>query len=266
MSTAFTILVNAADILILAFVIYKILILLKDHRAMQLMKGIVVLVLLYFVSGWLHLDTIHFLLEQGWSVVAIGIIIIFQPELRSLLEHLGGKGTFLNLQPKPLPKERVIAEVIKTLAAAAANKTGVLLVLEGKTGLREYIETGTAVEATVSHELLLNLFFKNAPLHDGAVIIRKNRVAAAGCIMPLTENYNIDPALGTRHRAALGISEASDALALVVSEESGRISAARGGKLQRQLSLDRVENIMRDFFSGEEKKRQKRIKGRRKTS
>jgi diadenylate cyclase len=266
MSTALTILVNAADILILAFVIYKILILLKNHRAMQLVKGIVVLVLLYFVSGWLHLDTVHFLLAQGWSVVAIGIIIIFQPELRSLLEHLGGKGNLLNLQPKPLPKERIIAEVTKTLSTAATSKTGVILIFEGKTGLREYIETGIPVEGIVSHELLRNLFSKNAPLHDGAVIIRKNRIAAAGCIMPLTTNPYIDPALGTRHRAALGISEVSDALALVVSEENGRISVARAGKLQRHVSLETAESIMREFFGGGKKSKQQKIRRRREPS
>lgn len=266
MSTVFTILANTADILILTFVIYKILMLLKDNRAMQLMKGIVVLVMLYFISGWLHLDAVHFLLEQGWSVVAIGIVIIFQPELRSLLENLGGKGTLLNLQPKPLPKERIIAEVTKALVTAAATKTGMLLIFEGKTGLREYIETGTTVEATVSRELLQNFFFKNAPLHDGAVIIRKNRVAAAGCIMPLTTNPEIDPALGTRHRAALGISEVSDSLALVVSEETGAISAARFGKLARRISLETAEGLMREFFAGDQRKKQKKIRKRRESS
>lgn len=263
MSTVLTVLANGADILILTFVIYKILMLLKDNRAMQLVKGIVVLVLLYFVSGWLRLDAVHFLLEQGWSVVAIGIVIIFQPELRSLLEHLGGRGTLLNLQPKPLPKERVIAEVKRALATAAASRTGMLLVFEGKTGLREYIETGTAVEATVSHELLGNLFFKNAPLHDGAVIIRRNRVAAAGCIMPLTANAAVDPTVGTRHRAAQGISEVSDSLALVVSEETGRLSAARFGKLQRWISLETAEELMRKFFAGEQKKKERPVIKRR---
>lgn len=263
MSTALTIIVNAADILILTFVIYRILILLKDNRAMQLVKGIVVVVLLYYISGWCRLDTVHFLLEQGWSVLLIGIIIIFQPELRSLLEHLGGKNNLLNIELKPLPKERLIDEIMKTLAVASTAKTGVLIVLEGKTGLKQYVDTGTSLEATVGHELLLNIFFKNAPLHDGAVIIRKNKIAAAGCIMPLTDNVNIDPAFGTRHRAALGISEVSDGLALVVSEESGRVSAARSGKIYRHITLEAAERIMRAFFAGEQKPKRKKLKVRR---
>ncbi|MBQ1252146.1 MAG: diadenylate cyclase, partial [Firmicutes bacterium] len=170
------ILTNAADILILSYVIYKILILLKDNRAMQLIKGLVLLFLLYFVSDWLRLDTINFILGQSWAAVFIGIVIIFQPELRSLLEHLGGKGNLLN-PVKQEPKERLILDLMHTLRSAAETKTGTLIVLEGKTGLKEYVNTGTRLDAVVSEELLGNLFFKNSPLHDGAVIIRGNRIA-----------------------------------------------------------------------------------------
>ena len=261
-----TVLADTADILILAFVIYKILILLKDNRAIQLVKGIVVVLLLYYVSGWCHLDTVHFLLEQSWSVLLIGIIIIFQPELRNLLAQLGAKGPLLSFGLRSEPKERLIAEIMKALAVATTAKTGMLLVLEGKTGLKQYIETGTPLEAAVSRELLLNIFFKNAPLHDGAVIIRRNRLAAAGCIMPLTDNQNIDPGLGTRHRAALGISEVSDSLVLVVSEESGHLSAARYGKFYRNLTLAAAERMMREFYAAQPRQKQKRTRERRKPS
>lgn len=261
-----TILADAADILILAFVIYKILILLKDNRAIQLVKGIVVVLLLYYVSGWCHLDTVHFLLEQSWSVLLIGIIIIFQPELRNLLAHLGAKGPLFSLGLRAEPKERLIAEIMKALAVATTAKTGMLLVLEGKTGLKQYIETGTPLEAAVSRELLLNIFFKNAPLHDGAVIIRRNRLAGAGCIMPLTDNQNIDPGLGTRHRAALGISEVSDSLVLVVSEESGHLSAARYGKFYRNLTLAAAERMMREFYTAQPRQKQKKTRKRREPS
>ena len=253
MDLVLKILSNAADILILTYVIYKVLVLLKDNRAMQLIKGIVFLMLVYYISGWLNLRTVHILLSQSWSVLLVGIIIIFQPELRSLLEHLGG-GAFLN-QTKQEPKERLTGELVKALKAASKSKTGLLVILEGHTGLREYVDTGTAVDASVTSELLGNLFFQNTPLHDGAVIIRGNRIAAAGCIMPLTDNRDIDPALGTRHRAALGISEVCDGLALVVSEENGSISVARGGKLYHRVTPSMAEQLIRDFYSNRKKKK-----------
>ena len=253
---------NAADILLLAFVIYKILILLKDNRAMQLVKGLVLLILFYYVSDWLGLETLHILLGQSWAVLFIGVLIIFQPELRSLLEHLGGQGALIN-PTKQGPKERQIQDLLKTITSASASKTGVLIVLEGKTGLKEYIHTGTAVDAAVSSELLGNLFFKNAPLHDGAVIIRGSRIMAAGCIMPLTSNPDIDSAFGTRHRAAIGISEVSDGLALVVSEENGGISAAWNGKFYRYITPAAVERLLRDFYSGDRRKKAKGKKKRR---
>ena len=254
MSLVLTILADVADILIMAFVIYKVLIFLKDNRAMQLVKGVVLLLIVYYISGWLRLDTIHFLLGQSWSVVLLMVLVVFQPELRSLLEHLGGKGPAMKAS-RSQPKERLIAEIMKTLSAAAATKTGVLLVFEGKTGLKEYVDTGVAVDAAVGSALLGNIFFKNAPLHDGAVIIRGNRIAAAGCIMPLTATTELDAAYGTRHRAAIGISEVCDGLALVVSEENGAISAARGGRFYANISPDEAEELLRDLYSGDRKKK-----------
>lgn len=256
---------NAADILILAFVIYKILILLKDNRAMQLVKGLFLLILFYFISGWLHLETLHVLLGQSWAVLFIGVVIIFQPELRSLLEHLGGKGVLMN-QAKQGPKERLIQDLLKTVSASSTSKTGLLIVLEGKTGLKDHIETGTPIDAAVSSELLGNIFFKNAPLHDGAVIIRGNRIMAAGCIMPLTSNHDIDPSYGTRHRAAIGISEVSDCLTLVVSEENGGISAAWNGRFYRHITLVATERLLRDFYTSSRRNKAKGKKKRRESS
>ena len=261
MSLFLEILTNVADILILAFVIYKILILLKDNRAMQLIKGLILLFILYFISDWCHLDTINFILGQSWAAVFVGIVIIFQPELRSLLEHLGGKGSLLNPVKKE-PKERLILDLMQMLRSASSSKTGALIVLEGKTGLKEYINTGVRIDAVVSEELLGNLFFKNSPLHDGAVIIRGTRIAAAGCIMPLSDNRDIDSAYGTRHRAALGISEVSDAIALIVSEETGGVSVAKNGKLYRHISSAGVEHLLRDFFDEKHNKSKKKSKGK----
>ena len=264
MTLFFEILCSVADILILAFVIYKILLLLKDNRAMQLVKGLVVLFILFFISDWLHLDTIHFLLSQSFTALFIGIIIIFQPELRSMLEHLGGKGNLWN-STKQEPKERQISDLMKVLTTASSSQTGVLIVLEGRTGLKEYTHTGTKIDAALSAELLGNLFFKNAPLHDGAVIVRGNRIAAAGCIMPLSNNRDISSSCGTRHRAALGISEVSDCLALVVSEETSGVSVARSGRLYRHISSAAAEHIIRDFYSN--KRRQKaKEKGKRRNA
>lgn len=261
MSLFLEILTNAADILILAFVIYKILVLLKDNRAMQLIKGLLLLFILYFISDWCHLDTINFILGQSWAAVFVGVVIIFQPELRSLLEYLGGKGNLLN-PVKLEPKERLLLDLMNATRAASESKTGVLIVLEGKTGLKEYVNTGTRLDAVVSEELLGNLFFKNSPLHDGAVIIRGNRIAAAGCIMPLSDNREIDSAFGTRHRAALGISEVSDAVALIVSEETGGVSVAKNGKLYRHISSSAVEHMLRDFFHEKNHKTKKKSKGK----
>ena len=255
------IIVNAADILILAFVIYKILVFLKGNRAMQLAKGVVLLIIIYYLSGWFHLEVVHLLLSKSWSVFLLMMIIVFQPELRGLLERLGGKGASLN-SPKVGHKEKLILEIVKALSAAADSKTGVLIVVEGKTGLKNYVDTGTVIDATVSSELLGNIFFKNAPLHDGAVILRGNRIAAAGCIIPLTDSVDLDPSYGTRHRAAIGISEVSDGLSLVVSEETGRISAAMNGVFMEHLILDEVETLLRDFYSD---KRRKKKQGKRRS-
>ena len=250
------IIVNAADILILAYIIYKILMFLKGNRAMQLAKGVVLLIIIYYLSGWFHLEVVHLLLSKSWSVFLLMLIIVFQPELRGLLERLGGKGASLST-PKVAHKERLIIEIVKALSAASDSKTGVLIVVEGKTGLKNFIDTGIAINAAVSSELLGNIFFKNAPLHDGAVILSGNRIAAAGCIIPLTDTVDLDPSYGTRHRAAIGISEVSDGLSLVVSEETGLISAAISGTFMAHLTLEEVETLLRDFYSNNRRRKKK---------
>lgn len=263
MDLILSIITNTADILILAFVIYKLLVMLKDNRAMQLIKGLAILLIAYYISGWLKLETIHYLLSQSWSVLLIGVIIIFQPELRTFLEYLGGKGDLFNPRSQQGPKERLIGELLTTLEDCSRGKTGVLLVLEGKTGLKDYVTTGTAIDAAISSSLLENLFFKNSPLHDGAVIIKGNRIAAAGCIMPLTDRLDLDAALGTRHRAAVGVTEVSDCLALVVSEENGSISVAQKGKIYPHITINGVERLIREFYAGERKKKEKSEKRRK---
>lgn len=242
-----TICLSILDILIMSFVIYKILMLLKDSRAMQLLKGVLILFGAYIVSGWLSLTTVHWILGKSWSVIVLGIAIIFQPELRNGLEKLGrGKPLFFGAK-RESAAGRVVDDIVSALYAASFSHTGILLVFQGRTGLKPQIETGVIIDAKISSELLLNLFFKNAPLHDGAVIISGNRILAAGCIMPLTAD-DIDSSLGTRHRAAIGTSEMSDALVLVVSEETGAVSIARQGHLQHNVTEHTLRRTLTDFY------------------
>lgn len=252
--TIWTVILSIADISIVAYAIYRILLLLKDTRAMQLLKGVLILLILYVISGWLHLTTVNWILGKSWSVILLGIAIIFQPELRSVLERLGRGRSFFQRGKRSYAQNRIVSAIEETLAVASENKIGVLLVLEGHTGLQPQIDTGVVLDSRISSELLLNLFFKNAPLHDGAVILRGNRIAAAGCIMPLTTKEDIDSMLGTRHRAAIGISEVCDALVFVVSEETGIISVVRNGNIQRGISEKNRKRYFDDFYGAAPKK------------
>lgn len=243
-----TIILSVLDILIMAFVIYKILMLLKDSRAMQLLKGVLILFGAYIVSGWLHLTTVHWILGKSWSVIVLGIAIIFQPELRSALEKLGrGNPLFFGAR-QHRAMTSTAAAIENALWRGSAQKIGMLLVLQGNTGLKQQIETGVSIDAKISPELLLNLFFKNSPLHDGAVILKGNRVIAAGCIVPLTTKTDVDSSLGTRHRAAIGVSEMSDALVLVVSEETGYISMVNRGILRRGVTPGVLRRALEDYY------------------
>ncbi|MEG0875414.1 MAG: diadenylate cyclase CdaA [Clostridiales bacterium] len=255
-----TIFISLVDILIVAYAGYKILLLLKDSRAMQLLKGMVVILGFYILSGWLNLTTVHWILGKSWSVILLGIAIIFQPELRSALEKLGRGGSFFASGNSTSAITLTEESIEETLVAASEQSVGVLLVLEGSTGLKPQIDTGVALDAKISSELLRNIFFKNAPLHDGAVIVRNDRVVAAGCIMPLTANDDIDPMLGTRHRAGIGISEVSDALVLIVSEETGVVSMCRYGKLIRGVTPQKLHRAFDDFYGINKQKTRKKRK------
>ncbi len=239
-------LINIIDMLVVAVLIYKLFQLIRETRAVQLLKGLVVLLVAATVSDWLHLYTINWILENVRTMVVVAIPVVFQPELRRTLERLG-RGKLFGGPQVILGEEdtrRIINEIVRSMVNMAKNKTGALIVLERETGITDYIETGVALDSIVSGELLTNIFISNSPLHDGAVIIRGDRVAAAGCFLPLSESPKLSQELGTRHRAAIGVSELSDAVALVVSEETGIISIAYEGKLMRNLD----EKITRDFL------------------
>jgi len=233
------------DILVVAFVVYQILMLIRGTRAVQLVTGLGLLFAAYIVSRWLGLYTLQWLLSYVGLVVPIALLVLFQPELRRMLEQLGrGSVLLVGFTPHGLDREaaiRLVNDVARAARILGSRKIGALIVLERRTGLEDFIETGIRVDALVTVQLLINVFFPNTPLHDGAVIIRGNRLVAAGCLLPLSERPGLIRPLGTRHRAAIGVSEVTDAVAVVVSEETGTISLAVEGRLDRGLTEEELK-------------------------
>ncbi|QAT63478.1 TIGR00159 family protein [Acidilutibacter cellobiosedens] len=244
------------DILIVAFAFYKLFMLIRETRAEQLIKGILVLFIATKVSEWLELYTVYWILDKTMTVGVIAILIVFQPELRRGLEYIGRSRfftkSFVEIEDESLNK--IMDEIVDAVASLARQKIGALIVMERETGLNEVVETGTKIEGKVSSGLLINIFIPNTPLHDGAVIIKEDTVKAAGCFLPLTENASLSKELGTRHRAALGISERSDCIAIVVSEETGAISVAENGSLSRYLDVKTLKQILMDMYKYKDQK------------
>lgn len=240
------------DIGIVAIIIYYIITLLRDTRAMQLAKGIVVLLAVFLISRWLHFNALNYILGGAMQIGAFAIIVIFQPEFRNILERMGrfkvGRIMDLANDTPEIDDALTIASVVKAASDMSATKTGALIVLERETRLGEFISTGVMLDANVSSSLLENIFVPNTPLHDGAVIIRGNKIMTAGCVLPLSANTSLSTELGTRHRAALGLSEATDAVIVVVSEETGKISIARNGSLTRNLSAESLTKALEKIF------------------
>ena len=240
------------DILIVAVVFYRLFLMLKETRGEQLMKGIIILFLFAKITGsdLVRFYTINWLLEELLNLGAIAIIIVFQPELRRALENLGRSNVWKQgfRSSGETSTERDVDEIVRACLSLSRQKIGALIVFEKKTGLGEIIETGTAIDASISMELLINIFIPNTPLHDGALIIRDGRIIAAACILPLTENKDLPRELGTRHRAAIGVTERSDAISLIVSEETGAISIAERGKISRHLDEETLRKKLFDAF------------------
>lgn len=228
---------SLADIFIVAYVFYRILRLISGTRAEQLLKGLVLLLAFSVLVSYLNLTLVKWIIEKMWIVFAITLPIVFQPELRRLLEQLG-RGAFFSsskMHASEQDLEKEIRAISDAVAVLARNKVGALIILIRETGIKEYMESGIELDALVSPNLLINIFVPNTPLHDGAVVINNGRIEKAACFLPLSDNSYLDSELGTRHRAGIGITEVSDALAIIVSEETGIISIAREGKLQRYL-------------------------------
>lgn len=228
---------SVIDILIVAFVMYKIAQLIKGTRAVQLIKGLVVLILATAISSLLNFYTINWLLRQAMTALVVALPVVFQPELRRALEKLG-RGKFLSqttLVTGEIDWTKVIAEITRATTVLSKNKLGGLIIIERETGLEEHIDTGVKIDGIVSAEFLVNIFLPKTPLHDGAVIIRGDRVAAAACFLPLSESPYLTSDLGTRHRAGIGITEHSDAVAVIISEETSSVSIAVEGVLTRYM-------------------------------
>lgn len=233
------------DIVVVAYFLYRLHMMMKNTRAATLAKGLLVLLLFMIICRYLNLHVISWLLEKSMTVIMVALPVVFQPELRRALEQIGrGKLFHKSSELNEQELDDMLESVAQATRIMSKNKVGALMVFERATGLEERIETGVSIDGVVSSGLIQNIFVKDTPLHDGAVIVRGNRIVAACCLLPLTENRNVSQELGTRHRAALGLSEQSDALVLVVSEETGAISIARNGELMRYLTADDVKDIL----------------------
>ena len=235
------------DILVVAYLIYKLLPLLRTPHIMRLARTVIALALIAWITSAAKLYTINWLLNQLLAVGLLAFVVLFQPELRRMLDHLGNVkiSKFFGMPRQVQEMDAVITQTVRACEAMSREKVGALIVFARDQRLEEYFKTGTSIDAQVSDQLVRNIFFKNSPLHDGAMIIRDGRIAAAGCVLPLSNNENLAPELGTRHRAGVGMSEATDAVVVIVSEENGAISVAAGGMLKRFLKVETLDKLLR---------------------
>lgn len=252
---------DIVDIAIVTYIFYKVYTFIKDTRAEQVLKGMLFLLVATKVSEIFNLHTLYWMLENTLTVGLIAVLIIFQPELRSGLEYIGRtKFTFLGKNNYTISEDQLkkdIEEIVECLYSLSRQKIGALIIMERDTRIGEVINTGTIIDAEISRQLLINIFIPNTPLHDGAVVIRDGKVKAAACFLPLTESKDLSKDLGTRHRAGIGVSEISDCLSLIVSEETGAVSIAKSGKLYRNMTKERLTNILRSNLKSSDQDQEK---------
>ena len=261
---------DVAEIIILSFIIYQIMVWIKSTRAWNLLKGFSVVLVVLAVAAVFHMNTILWIAENFFSLGITAVIIVFQPELRRALEQLGEKNILTSIVPFDSSRkeeegmtDRTVSELIRACFEMGKARTGALIVMELSVSLQEYDRTGISVDALVSSQLLLNIFEKNTPLHDGAVILAGNRIRSATCYLPLSDNMKLSKALGTRHRAAVGISEVSDSITIIVSEETGSVSLAKGGRLLRNLNQEQLKEQLQSLQAKPEEGRKIKLwKGR----
>ncbi|MCI5534524.1 MAG: diadenylate cyclase CdaA [Firmicutes bacterium] len=244
---------DVLDIAIITFLIYKLLGFIRETRAEQLAKGLLLLVVATVLSKWMHLYTLHWLLSGLISAGLVAIVVIFQPELRRALEYLG-RSRITNVFGEVDKEEakRIVGQFVEAVDSMSASRTGALIVIEREISLNDIVETGTVIDSQITAQMIGTIFYEGTPLHDGAVIVRGDKLYAAGCVLPLTQNKELNKELGTRHRAGIGITENSDALVIIVSEETGVISIAQNGKLTRFLDGKTIEKkLLNLYFEGE---------------
>lgn len=240
-------LIDILDICLVGLVFYALFLLIQGTQAVQLLRGIIVLVIGILISSILPIPAFKWLMRNAIPALLVSIPVIFQPELRRGLERLGRAGGLIN-RPRQATATLMITEVVRACRRLSSEQHGALIVLERSTGLQDFIETGIRLDAEVTMDLLLTIFFPNTALHDGAVIIREDRIVAAACVLPLTEHIRAERHVGTRHRAAVGITEQTDAISVVVSEETGVISVAHNGRMVRRLDERRLRNILQSMY------------------
>lgn len=267
--------VDIVEILLIAFLMYHILVWVKNTRAWSLLKGIIVIAVFILIAAYFQMNTILWIVQNAFGVAVTAVVVILQPELRKALEELGQKNIISSIIPFETNRiseegrfsDKTINEITKACVEMGKVKTGALIVIEQNQSLSEYERTGIDVDGIVTSQLLINIFEKNTPLHDGAVIIRGNRVTSATCYLPLSDNMALSKDLGTRHRAGVGISEATDSMTVIVSEETGKISVAYKGELERSLDGDRLKERLKSIQNKPEEEPKKRIlwKGRSKS-
>jgi diadenylate cyclase len=267
--------VDIVEILLIAFLMYHILVWVKNTRAWSLLKGIIVIAVFILIAAYFQMNTILWIVQNAFGVAVTAVVVILQPELRKALEELGQKNIISSIIPFETYRtseegrfsDKTINEITKACVEMGKVKTGALIVIEQNQSLSEYERTGIDVDGIVTSQLLINIFEKNTPLHDGAVIIRGNRITSATCYLPLSDNMALSKELGTRHRAGVGISEATDSMTVIVSEETGKISVAYKGELERSLDGDRLKERLKSIQNKPEEEPKKRIlwKGRSKS-
>ena len=243
---------DLVDIIVMALVLYRLLLMIKGTRAAKMLLGLGLLLFASILSRFVELYTVDWLLQNFWSQILIAVIILFQPEIRRALAQMGETQFFYTLTTAEELKS--LEEIIRATIALANRKIGALIAIERETSLKDFVEIGTTLDAKVTKELLLSIFHPTSPIHDGAVVIRGNRMVAAGCFLPITSSPELSKSMGTRHRAGLGLSEETDAVIIVVSEETGNISMVINGKFETHLDMGTLRDMLTDLFTTRAKK------------
>jgi len=243
---------DIVDIIIVSFVFYRLLLLIKGTRAFQMLMGLVILFMAFVVSRWMGFYTVDWLIQSFWSYIVLALIILFQPEIRKALAQMGQNPLAGRLTP--MEESKNIEEIIRASISLANKKIGAIIVIERNTELKDIIEMGFQLDSKITKELLTSIFLPYSPMHDGAVVIKGDRIIAAGCFLPLTLSPDISKSLGTRHRAAIGVTEETDAVAIVVSEETGTISISIGGKMTTELDAAGLRRVLTNIFQLDKKR------------